>query len=70
MSTTWQDTDTDTDRLWTAVVIGVLALLLAIGVLDRAADTINVERTITGTVIADDPDSAATTTSVPDGGSR
>lgn len=64
---TWGTTQrTDEDRTWTAVVIGVLALLLAITVLDRAADTINVESTITGNVIADDPESAATTTSVPD----
>lgn len=49
-----------------AMAVGLLILLISVGVLDRAADTINVERTITGNVIADDPDSTATTTSVPD----
>lgn len=56
----------DVDRLGTAIIVGVLALLLAIGVVDRAAeDVLNRPHTVTGTVIADDPDSAAVTTSLP-----
>lgn len=64
---TWGTTQrTDEDHTWTAITVGVLVLLLAVGVLDRAADTLDVPRTITGTVIADDPDSPGTVTSVPD----
>lgn len=55
------------DRLWTATVVGVLVLLLAIGGIDRAIDGLDAPRTTYGTVVADDPDSAATNTDVPGG---
>lgn len=53
-----------------AMAVGLLILLISVGVLDRATQDLDRSRTITGTVIADDPDSAATVTSVPDKGSR
>ena len=55
------------DRLTTGVIVGVLALLLAAGVTDRATADLDAPKTITGTVIADDPESAATVTSTPGG---
>lgn len=67
--TTWgrsRSTVTD-DPYWTALVVAVLAMLLAVVGLDRATEGLDRPRVITGTVTADDPESAATTTSVPDG---
>lgn len=57
----------DADRVRRGVIAGVLLLLLAMTVADRETQDLDEPRTITGTVIAEDPESVATVTSTPGG---